>query len=268
MSVSKDPPRLANVTGPRSLALACSLLCVGALASSCAPSKQVGAPHSSSATAPSTTSGSPTSSSPTPGPVRPCGTAARSPAHYQHVVWIWMENHSWSSVIGSSEAPYITTLAHECGTDTDYAVVGAPSLPNYLGATSGSTQGVNDDGDPTAHTFAVDNLFRQVRTAGGSERSFVESMPSNCALVSKDSYATKHNPAAYYVGPGDRAACDADDQPFTQFATILASGNLPTYTSITPNICNDTHDCSVATGDTWLATWVPRILASAAYHSG
>ncbi|MGH9082016.1 MAG: alkaline phosphatase family protein [Acidimicrobiales bacterium] len=179
-----------------------------------------------------------------------------------------MENHTWGSVIGNSAAPYITGLAHQCGTDANYSAVGSPSLPNYLGATSGSTQGVTDDGDPGEHSFVADNLFRQVRRAGGTERSFAESMPGNCGLVSEDSYAAKHNPAAYFDGPGDRAACQADDVPFSDFPAVLASGDLPTYTSITPNICDDMHDCSVAVGDRWLATWVPRILATTSYRSG
>jgi hypothetical protein len=36
---------------------------------------------------------------------------------------------------------------------------------------------------------------------------------------------------------------------------------------VTPDLCDDTHDCSVATGDRWLAAWVPRILASDTYRS-
>jgi hypothetical protein len=28
------------------------------------------------------------------------------------------------------------------------------------------------------------------------------------------------------------------------------------------------HDCPIATGDQWLATWVPRILDSATYRAG
>ncbi len=179
-----------------------------------------------------------------------------------------MENHTWSSVIGSSSAPYVTGLAHACGTDSNYSSVGSPSLPNYLGATSGSTQGVSDDGDPTQHSFAVDNLFRQVRAAGGTERSFAESMPGSCVLISRGSYAAKHNPAVYYDGPGDRAACRLDDVPLASLPVVLSSNNLPTYTSITPNICDDMHDCSVSVGDRWLATWVPRILATSAYRSG
>jgi hypothetical protein len=49
---------------------------------------------------------------------------------------------------------------------------------------------------------------------------------------------------------------------------VLADGQLPTFTSITPNICDDMHDCPVATGDQWLATWVPKILDSASYRDG
>jgi phosphatidylinositol-3-phosphatase len=40
---------------------------------------------------------------------------------------------------------------------------------------------------------------------------------------------------------------------------------VPNYAWITPNLCNDTHDCSISTGDNWLKTWVPQILASSAW---
>lgn len=225
---------------------------------------------SSPATRPTPTAAPTTTTAPSAvaSAVQPCGGLTTAPAHYQHVVWIWMENHTWGDVFGNSSAPYLNTLAGKCGTDSDYASVGSPSLPNYLGATSGSTQGVTDDGDPSAHTFTVDNLFRQVRAAGGTERSFVESMPSPCDVVSAGSYAAKHNPAVYYVGGSDRTACDADDLPFSAFSSVLDSGQLPTFTSITPDLCDDMHDCSVATGDQWLATWVPKILDTASYRDG
>jgi hypothetical protein len=179
-----------------------------------------------------------------------------------------MENHTLGSVIGSGEAPYITALAHRCASDGAYSSVGTPSLPNYLGATSGSTQGVSDDADPAAHSFAVANLFRQVRSSGGTERSFVESMPGPCSLVSQGEYASKHNPAVYYDGPGDRAACHADDVSLNELGALLSSGNLPTFTSITPNLCDDMHDCSITAGDQWLASWVPRILDTSSYRAG
>ena len=218
--------------------------------------------------APGTTTTTTTAPTSVASVTQPCGATPAAPARYQHVVWIWMENHTWNQVFGNSSAPYLNSLAGKCGTDSAYASVGAPSLPNYLGATSGSTQGVADDDDPSAHTFTVDNLFRQVRAAGDTERSFAESMPTPCDPVSAGSYAAKHNPAVYYVGGDDRAACQADDLPFTTFSRVLASGRLPTFTSITPNICDDMHDCSVAAGDQWLATWVPQILNTASYRDG
>ena len=66
----------------------------------------------------------------------PCGTQARS-GTYRHVIWIWMENHSSSAIIGSSQAPYVNTLAQECGLATNYHNITHPSLPNYIAATSG-----------------------------------------------------------------------------------------------------------------------------------
>jgi len=184
---------------------------------------------------------------------------------YAHVVWVWMENHSYNQVIGNSAAPYATSLAHQFGTATQYTSVGSPSLPNYIGATSGSTQGISDDADPAGHHLTVDNLFRQVRAAGGTERSFEESMPTNCVLTGVDTYAVKHNPAAYYTGADDRTACKADNVPFHG---TLPGGRLPTFSFVTPNLCDDTHDCPVAAGDTWLKSFLPPLLASDDYKAG
>jgi len=184
---------------------------------------------------------------------------------YDHVVWVWMENRTYGQVIGNSSAPYETALAHQFGTATKYASVGSPSLPNYIGATSGSTQGIADDADPVSHVLTVDNLFRQVRAAGKAERSYQESMPANCVLGSVDAYAVKHNPAAYYTGDGDREACRADDVPFSG---ALPSGTLPAFSFVTPNLCNDTHDCSVSAGDAWLKSFLPPLLARPEYESG
>ncbi|SRR5581483_5276319 len=184
---------------------------------------------------------------------------------YDHVVWIWMENHTYGQVIGNASAPFTTTLARRFGSATHYATVGSPSLPNYIGATSGSAQGIGDDGGPQSHALTVDNLFRQVRKAGKTERSFEESMPTNCNLGAVDLYAVKHNPAAYYTGAADRAACLKNDVPFTD---TMPSAALPTFSFVTPNLCHDTHDCSVAIGDAWLKKFLPPLLASADYRSG
>ena len=111
------------------------------------------------------------------------------------------------------------------------------------------------------------------RARNGTARSYQEAMPSNCALTSSGLYAVKHNPAAYFSAPADRAACLRDDVPMGSttsgaFAEAIKNDTLPTLAFVTPNLCNDTHDCAVAVGDAWLAKWVPKITASAAYARG
>ncbi|OLB23594.1 MAG: hypothetical protein AUH17_06340 [Actinobacteria bacterium 13_2_20CM_68_14] len=198
----------------------------------------------------------------------PCGSAAAStPATLQHVVWIWMENETYSSVIGNtSAAPYLNQLAGQCGLATNYAGVAHPSLPNYVAATSGSTQGITDDNPPSSHPLGVASIFGQVQS-----KSYEESMPSNCALTTSGNYAVKHNPEAYYTAI--RTDCNANDVPMGStssgaFLNDLTNNTLPAFSFVTPNMCNDMHDCGIATGDAWLKSWVPKIIASPAYQAG
>lgn len=195
----------------------------------------------------------------------PCGVSGAP--HYAHVVWIWMENHSYGSVIGNSQAPFENSVATQCGSATNNNGVSHPSLPNYLAATGGSTFGVTDDASPSSHQIGADSIFGQVGRAGLSWRAYEESMPKNCDTSPSGSYAVKHNPAAYYQAI--RTACDTNDVPLAGFFDHdVAAGSLPSFSFVTPNLCNDTHDCSVQVGDTWLATWVPKILAGPNYSSG
>jgi phospholipase C len=193
-----------------------------------------------------------------------CGARLAPPAKYDHIVWIWMENHSFAQVMGQADSPYVNSLAAECTTMSNYRQVGSPSLPNYIGATSGDTWGITDDAGPDTHVLTADNIFRQVRSAGGTAVSYQEAMPQPCATESSGTYAVKHNPAAYYQGADDRAACQRDNLPLDRFRP----DDLPTFAFVTPDLCNDTHDCPVSTGDQWLSNFVPPLLASNTYRQG
>jgi hypothetical protein len=188
-----------------------------------------------------------------------CGTAATPPATYDHVVWIVMENHAYSQVVGSPSAPYLNRLARSCGLATRFSAETHPSLPNYIAMTSGSPQGISDDSGPSAHRLAAASIFSQLGSRGW--RSLEESMPSPCALSDAGQYAVRHNPAAYYTTV--RSACRADDVPLTGTPNLAAR-----FTFVTPNLCHDMHDCSVATGDAWLKGFVPKVLASRQYRAG
>jgi phosphatidylinositol-3-phosphatase len=178
-----------------------------------------------------------------------------------------MENKPYGSVIGSKNAMYENELANACGLTTDYRAITHPSLPNYLAATGGSTFGVTDDAGPRSHPIAATSLFQQLTQADLSWRAYDESMPTTCDLNPSGRYAVKHNPATYYTAV--RQQCAVDDVPLEgHLSQDIASGSLPAFAFVTPNLCDDTHDCSVQTGDAWLATWIPRLVAAPNYSAG
>jgi hypothetical protein len=201
----------------------------------------------------------------------PCGTAAAPPATVDHVVWIWMENKPYEAIAASSSAPFENALANECGIATNYHGVAHPSLPNYIAATSGDIQGIGDDEPPASHPLGVASIYGQLKAAGKTWRDYAESSPGNCSLTPNGLYAVKHDPAPYYTGI--RSDCADWDVPMGtiaggSFLNDLTAGTLPSFSFVTPDLCNDTHDCSVATGDAWLSSWFDKILSSPAYVAG
>jgi phosphatidylinositol-3-phosphatase len=194
----------------------------------------------------------------------PCGTVTTAP-HYTHVVWIWMENHSFSDIIGSSQAPYINSVANECGLATNYHNLSHPSLPNYVGATSGlavsSLSPFTSDCSPSKRcSTSAASIFGQ----GESWKAYEESMPSNCDKSNSGEYAVRHNPPPYFTS---LSGCSTFDVPYTQLASDLSAGTLPAFSFVTPNLIDDMHDGTIAQGDSWLSSNLPTILNSSEYQS-
>jgi phosphatidylinositol-3-phosphatase len=195
----------------------------------------------------------------------PCGTQTK-PGTYKHVIWIWLENHSYGAILGSSQAPYFNTLAKDCGIATNYHNITHPSLPNYIAATSGlpysSIQKFLSDCSPgSSCDTSAKSLFGQ----GESWKSYEESMPSACDHSNSGNYAVRHNPAVYYTTlPG----CSNDDVSYSHLATDLKNNQLPAFSFITPNLIDDMHNGTVADGNSWMSRNLPAILNSAAYKSG
>lgn len=199
----------------------------------------------------------------------PCGWRVKT--SYRHVVWIWMENRSYSAVLGpSGSAPRLASYARACGVATDYWAITHPSLPNYLAAVAGSTGGVSSDCDPSSCPQRRGSLFAQVAAAGRGWRGYAENMSVACDRASYDGYAARHNPAVYF--PTIRSRCTRWDVPMGgtsgRFAQALAAGRLPAFAFVTPNLCHDGHDCTTSTADQWLGGWLHRIATSPAYGAG
>ncbi len=172
------------------------------------------------------------------------------------VAVIVMENHGYDSVIG---LPYIHSVASTATVLTNYHASGHPSLPNYLALTSGTTWGISDDGD---HVLPQQDIGDQMTAAGITWRAYMEGMSGDCRQGNGE-YAVKHDPFAYYGG-----RCPPSVVPLSQLASDLASSSSPRFTWITPNLCNDMHDCGPSVGDAWLQRTVPALLASPAMTNG
>jgi len=67
----------------------------------------------------------------------PCGTSRHRPRRWEHVVWIWMENHSYDQIIDSASAAFINSVASQCGSATNFHNLTHVSLGNYIGAVTG-----------------------------------------------------------------------------------------------------------------------------------
>ena len=185
---------------------------------------------------------------------------------FSHVFVIVMENREYGDVIGSADAPYINQLAKTYALATQYYAVSHPSLPNYLALVGGDTFGIQSDcTDCFVH---APNLVDALEAGNKTWRAYMESMPSPCFVGDAYPYAQKHDPFIYFDDVRTNPRRCQNIVPLTQLQSDLASGTTPDFVWITPNLCNDMHDCSTGTGDSWLSTVVPRILASDAWQQG
>ncbi len=112
------------------------------------------------------------------------------------------------------------------------------------------------------------NIVRSLVAAGKTWKSYAESIPNACYLGGDTgNYARKHNVFALLSDvANDPTGQACNNVPFTQFATDLANGTLPTFSNIVPNLCNDAHDCSLSTADSWLQTNIGPLLASPVFQ--
>ena len=191
------------------------------------------------------------------GPGSAGSTATRTP---DHVVVVMLENKQRASVIGSTKAPYLSSLAARGANMTQSYGVTHPSQPNYLALFSGSTQGATDDSCPQKPGRA-DNLGAQLVAAGRSFTGYSESLPYPGYTGCKSGkYQRKHNSWVNFA-----SVPSAANQPFSAFPSDFA--RLPTVSFVSPNMCSDMHDCPVATGDAWLKTHLAAYAAWAMTHN-
>jgi phospholipase C len=154
-------------------------------------------------------------------------------------------------VIGNPQMPYYNKLAQENTLLTQYFAVTHPSLPNYLALIGGDTFGVTSDCE---HCYVnAQSLPDLIEASGRTWKTYQEDMPEPCFLGSKVNYAQKHNPFIYFDPiRTDTQRCQNGIVPLTQLDADIAAGTLPNFIFVTPDLCNDAHDCDVKVADSWL----------------
>jgi phospholipase C len=209
------------------------------------------------------------------------GTNRSDLKNFQHVFVIMMENTGYASLVGNSNAPWINSAIANYGVASNYYGVAHPSQPNYIAATSGSTNTVVNDNDTTIN---VPNIVDQLEAGGKSWKAYMQSL-SLCTTkldhaCGNQLYERKHNPFVSYSDVQTDPARMANIVDFSQLSTDLANNTVPNFVWISPDQCHDMHGrgapstdpCNfgdvqglIATGDAFLSETVGAIMASPAW---
>ena len=240
--------------------------------------------------------------------VSSASTTSSAIPHYQHIVEIMMENTSYGTIIGNSNAPNLNALANTYGLATDYFGVTHPSEPNYVANMGGSFFGIQDDNqfyctadmsnsDPHCanttvnHTVDAQSLADRLTAAGMTWKGYFQSLPPTPSTYvttgpnangpytfkwpsnSVALYASKHNPFVNFTGTQGQVNNMVDDSLLT---ADLNNDTLPNFSLVVPDQCHDMHGtggCSdtnglISAGDTYVGNTVNAIMGSKAWTEG
>jgi acid phosphatase len=186
-----------------------------------------------------------------------------SSARFGHVFVLVEENANYSDVVASPSMPYLNTLANKYGLATNYFANAHPSIPNYFELTTGQILTLIDASTPQLFPVSDDNVVRELLAAGKTWKSYAENLPS-VGYTGGDTglYAVRHNPLAYFTDVQNDAKQVQHLVPFTQLAADLNTAELPEYSFIVPNLCDNAHDCPLSTADSRLKTNIDPLISS------
>jgi phosphatidylinositol-3-phosphatase len=186
---------------------------------------------------------------------------------FGNVIIVVGENENYSASYNSGNMPYLTSLANAYGLGVNYYSDTHPSIGNYLNLATGYILTDNDNETPESFPVSLNNIALEVQKAGGTWTDYVEDLPGapNCNGLNPGAYYVRHDPLEYMTtvnGEKSNYVC------FSQFQNDLKNHVLPNLSWLVPNGCDDAHDCSIGTFDTWLKTETAPLLASSYLQQG
>ena len=189
-----------------------------------------------------------------------------------HIIVVFLENHSQKTIIGSKYAPYLNSLVKDkmgALMSNSYAI-GHPSQPNYLEFFSGSNQGITDDDLPKKFPFTSPNLGAELLRKGYTFSGYSEDMPDtgyNGKFAG--AYARKHNPWVNWMNSDTNGIPAKYNLPLTAFPKDF--NKLPAVSFVIPNENNDMHNGkdpeTIIRSDKWMKAHLDKYVKWAKKHN-
>ncbi len=172
--------------------------------------------------------------------------ASAAAKNFDRAVFVVFENTNYIAAINE---PFFKKLAQSGANFTNMLALTHPSQGNYIGLTSGSLNGVNDN---SAVDLNVRNIADLLEAKGLTWKVYAEDYPGNCFTGrTNNGYARKHNPFISYLSVQKDPNRCANIVSLNQFFTDSKNGTLPNYVFVVPNSKSSGHDTGVAYASKW-----------------
>ncbi|HLW98990.1 MAG TPA: choice-of-anchor D domain-containing protein [Candidatus Acidoferrales bacterium] len=190
----------------------------------------------------------------------------------KHVILVIEENTNYADICGPNNTSmvFLCSLKPQGSFSANYFAPTHPSIGNYNDLGWGVVTTNDDTCNPTTCVFPFtgNNIVRAVQAAGKTWKGYAESLPSTCDFgAGSGQYAPRHSPIPYIsdVQSNCQNRYVAFEDANLGFAKDLANNTLPNFSFITPNLCDDGHDCTLPGSpipDQWLQLNVIQPLQS------
>jgi len=186
---------------------------------------------------------------------------------FGNVVIVVGENQNYSTSYNSGNMPFLTSLANTYGLGVNYYSDTHPSIGNYLNLATGNILTDDDSQTPQSFPVSLNNIALEVQNAGGTWKDYVEDLPGAnfCGGLNRGTYYVRHDPLEYLTTINTERS---NFVCFSKFAQDVLLHRLPTLSWIVPNGCDDAHDCSIQTFDTWLHDEIGPLVLSPYFRPG
>jgi PKD repeat protein len=178
-----------------------------------------------------------------------------------------MENQGLCSIyVGcGGSATYMSQLADQNVLVRTWGTTSHPSEGNYISLIGGDNFGHTGDGY-CCWGITSPNIIDRIESAGLTWRAFAEDASGSGTCSFNPPRGADHFGFLTFADMNTPTRCanflKATSSSDPEFVAAMNTATPPNYLWLTPNDCNNMHSCSIATGDSYLATLVPKILSS------